>query len=466
MSIRNKFTLFLILLLFLFLGLNLAAYLYISSKLFITGRVDTYMISASIISRLVTERGDNECYQVIGDRRLFEYMPVAIARVYKDNSFDYLCGLVNDIGIVREAIKNIHREYGFFNYNSSYIGIFKNADMGDGQRFLVIFNYGKDITNYSKLKNSIVIFDIILFLIFGSVVYLVVRRLYFKPFDNLMQRLKALQVEDDFALENDKRDETAMIISSVAALIRRLKGEKSELLKINEELRKAQDDLIKSERLSTVGKIAASIAHEVGTPLGTIRGYIDIVGRGIRENKTDNIYDYLKKMDNEIVRISNILRELLDYARPPKFNMKKDDVGSAIMEAINFVSLQKSFSNIKISFDNNEKIFAIFDKDRLKQILVNLLMNAKDAMNGEGDINISLSQDERYAIISVKDSGCGINESDKDKIFEPFYTTKPSGQGAGLGLAIVKRLVESMNGKIEFESKKDSGTVFRVYLKR
>ncbi len=466
MSIKQKFTFFLMLLMFLFVALNLAAYLYISYRLFMSGKVDTYMISASIISRLVTEKGDRECYQVIGDRKLFEYMPVAIARVYKDNSFDYLCGLVNDTGIIREALKSVSREYGFFDYGSGYIGIFKNADTGDGQRYLIIFSYEKDIASYSKLRNSIVIFDVILFLILGMVIYSVVRRLYFKPFENLMVRIKSQQIEDDFLSESDKKDETAVIISSVATLIRNLKREKAELLRINEELRKAQDDLIKSERLSTVGKIAASIAHEVGTPLGTVRGYIDIVGKGIRENRTENIGEYLRKMDNEIVRISNILRELLDYARPPKFNMKKDDVGLAVTEAINFVSLQKSFANIRIRFNNNEKISAVYDKDRIKQVLINLLMNAKDAMNGNGDVEISLTQDEGYAVISVKDNGCGINEADREKIFEPFYTTKPSGQGSGLGLAIVKKLVESMDGKIDFESGRNTGTVFRVYLKK
>ncbi|MCX7943730.1 MAG: HAMP domain-containing histidine kinase [Deltaproteobacteria bacterium] len=466
MSIKNKFTLFLILLVFLFVTLNLAAYLYISSRLFMTGRVDSYMISASIISRLVIEKGDKECYQVIGDRRLFEYMPVAIARVYKDDTFDYLCGLVNDVGIIKQALKFVKKDYGFFDYNGDYIAIYKNTDMAEGQKHLIIFEYTKDITNYNKLRNSIIIFDIILFFIFGVVLYLVVRRLYFKPFENLMQKIKSLPVEDDFVIESNKRDETALIISSVATLIRNLKNEKSELIRINEELKKTQNDLIRSERLSTVGKIAASIAHEVGTPLGTIRGYIDIINKGIRENKTENINEYLKKMDNEIVRISNILRELLDYAKPPKFNMKRDEIVSAISDAINFVKLQRSFSNIEIRFEPTEKIEAEFDRDRLKQILVNLLMNAKDAMNGNGKIDVLLGSDEKYIVVSIRDYGCGISESERDKIFEPFYTTKPSGQGSGLGLAIVKRLIESMNGKIEFESKRNEGTVFKIFLKK
>ncbi|MCX7959680.1 MAG: hypothetical protein N3B13_11600, partial [Deltaproteobacteria bacterium] len=353
MSIKNKFTLFLILLIFMFVALNLAAYLYISSTLFMSGRVDTYMISASIISRLVAEKGDKECYQVIGDRKLFVFMPVAIARVYKDNSFDYLCGLVNDTGIIKKALEVIgNKDYIFFSYDSDFIAIMKNADTGENQRHMIIFGYEKDINNYTKLRNSIVIFDVIIFLIFGLVLYGVVRRLYFKPFENLMERVKSLRITDDFTSEGDKKDETAMIISSVATLIRNLKSEKAELLRINEELKKAQNDLINSERLSTVGKIAASIAHEVGTPLGTVRGYIDIIGKGVRENKTENIGEYLRKMDNEIVRISGILRELLDYARPPKFNMRRDEVGSAIVDAINFVNLQKFFANIKIRFDS------------------------------------------------------------------------------------------------------------------
>ncbi|MGB9601009.1 MAG: sensor histidine kinase, partial [Myxococcota bacterium] len=104
--------------------------------------------------------------------------------------------------------------------------------------------------------------------------------------------------------------------------------------------------------------------------------------------------------------------------------------------------------------------------DRIKQILINLLMNAKDAMNGEGVVEINLSEDDNFTIVGVRDNGCGIPDSDKEKIFEPFFSTKPSGQGSGLGLAIVKRLIESMNGKIEFESVYGKGSTFKIYLRK
>ncbi len=466
MSIKRKFIVLLVAILSIFIILNLGAYLYISSRLFMSGKLDTYMISASIIAHLVAEKGDKECYNVIKDRKLFEYMPMAVARVYNDSSFDYICGLVNDTIIIQKALKQIKGRYGLFHFDSDYIAIIKDTDTEDYQRFIIIFAYEKDIKNYIKLRNSIIVFDFILFLIFGLVLYAVVRRLYFRPFENLIERLNESKIEDEFMEGNIKRDETALVISSVATLIRNLKNEKAELIKTNEELKKAQDDLIRTERLSTVGKIAASIAHEVGTPLGTVRGYIDIVNKGIKDGKIQSVGEYLKRMDNEIVRISNILRELLDYARPPRFNMKRDEINSVITEVINFVSLQKSFSGIGINFKPEGKMVTEFDRDRVKQILINLLMNAKDAMHGDGEILITLRQDEKFAIISIKDSGCGINDADKDKIFEPFYTTKPAGQGSGLGLAIVKRLVESMNGRIEFESIKGQGTIFSIFLKK
>lgn len=424
------------------------------------------MISASIISQLVIDKGDKECYQVIGDRRLFEYMPVAVARIYKDNSFDYLCGTVSNTDIIKYANSIMKGQYTFFNYGTDYIAVIKNTDTSLDYKHLIIFNYEKDVKNYEKLRNAIVVFDLILFTIFAMIIFILVRRLYFKPFENLKERLTSLKMEDDFLSSDSIRDETAIILSSVAALIRNLKNEKAELIRINEELKKAQNDLIMSERLSTVGKIAASIAHEVGTPLGTVRGYIDIVNKGIKEGKTDNITEYLRRMDNEIIRISNILRELLDYAKPPKFNIRDEELNSVISEVINFLSFQKSFKEIKIEFNPEKTLKAKFDRDRVKQILINLLMNARDAMNGKGIIEIKIDESENYTIVSIRDSGCGISDFDKDKIFEPFYTTKPSGQGSGLGLAIVKRLIESMNGKIEFESEKGKGSTFKVYLQK
>ncbi|MGC8927303.1 MAG: sensor histidine kinase [Myxococcota bacterium] len=466
MSIKYKFIFFLILITTIFIVLNLFVYLYISFKLFNSGKIDTYMISASIVSQLVIEKGDKECYQVIGDRRLIEYMPVAVARIYKDNSFDYLCGIVNDTGIIKYAISVIKGQYTFFTYGTDYIAILKNTDTSLQYRHLIIFGYEKDIKNYERLRNAIIIFDVILFTIFVMVIFILVRRLYFRPLENLKDKLTSSQIEDDLLITDSIRDETAIILSSVASLIRRFKNEKVELIRINEELKKAQNDLILSERLSTVGKIAASIAHEVGTPLGTVRGYIEIIGKEIKGGRTESISEYLKRMDNEIVRISNILKELLDYARPPKFNMKEEELNPVISEVINFLSVQKSFNKIQIKFNEPKRVVANFDKDRIKQILINLLMNAKDAMNGEGVVEINLSEDDNFTIVGVRDNGCGIPDSDKEKIFEPFFSTKPSGQGSGLGLAIVKRLIESMNGKIEFESVYGKGSTFKIYLRK
>lgn len=468
MSLKGRSVLFLILFLAVFTVLNLTAYIYISKRLFNSGKIDTFMISASIMSRLIEERGDKECYQVISDRNLFEYMPIAIARVYKDGGFDYLCGIVTDTGLVKYAIEQMTgRYYNFFNYGTDYIGVMKDTASGDGTRHLVIFGYEKDLQVFRQLRNTIIVFDIILFVIMGIVIYLLIRRLYLRPFEYLTERLSSVPLQDEFLKEDSfSGDESRRILSSVASLIRNLKNEKEELLKTNEELKKAQEDLIRTERLSTLGKIAASIAHEVGTPLGTVRGYIDIAGKEIQLKRTENISEYLRKMDSEILRISNILKELLDYARPPLFNIIDESVNKVINEVIHFLMMQRSFGKMKIHFDSKTELMAKMDRDRMKQVLINLLINSRDATDQNGNVWLNLSADERWVIISVRDDGCGIKESDRDRVFEPFYTTKPSGQGSGLGLAIVKRLIDSMNGKIELDSHFGKWTEFRIYLRR
>ncbi len=467
MSLKRRLLLFLSILLIVFTILNLSVYIYLSKRLFDSGKIDTFLISASIMSRLLDEKGDKECYQVISDRKLFEYMPVAIAKIYKDGSFDYLCGTVTDIKLVKWAMQNISGRYGFFYYRSEYTGIFNDSNSSDGSRYLIIFGYEKDINNFRKLKSTIIFFDTILFTIMGVVIYLLIRRLYLKPFEYLTERLKSAPLADEFIKEIDNsQDELGRILSSVASLIRNLKSEKEELLKKNEELRKAQEDLIRTERLSTLGKIAASIAHEVGTPLGTVRGYIDLINKGIKTNRTENINEYLNKMDNEIVRISNILKELLDYARPPRFNIVDETINRIISEAISFLMMQKSFKEMKIHFNCSIDFRALVDRDRIKQILINLLMNSRDATEGKGNVWIGLGANDKWTIITIRDDGCGIKEGDKNKIFEPFYTTKPSGQGSGLGLAIVKKLIDSMDGKIEFDSHYGKWTEFRIFLKK
>jgi C4-dicarboxylate-specific signal transduction histidine kinase len=135
--------------------------------------------------------------------------------------------------------------------------------------FLSIILIEKDIKNYQQLQTSILISNLIILVILGIVIYFLIRRLYFKPFENLKDRLTSSNLDNTFLEEKTNRDETAAIISSVASLIRNLRNEKAELLITNEALKQAQDDLIKSEQISTVGKIAASIAHEVCQKLVT-----------------------------------------------------------------------------------------------------------------------------------------------------------------------------------------------------
>ena len=257
MSLKNRFILFLSIILIIFTALNITAYFYISSRLFKSGKIDTYMISASIISTLVLERGDKECYQILKDRKYFEYMPIAIARIYEDNSYDYICGTTNDTSIIKYALNDIKGEYTFFKYDSEYIAIMRNTDTTPPTRHLIIFPFEKDIKNYQQLQTSILIFNLIILVILGIVIYFLIRRLYFKPFENLKDRLTSSNLDNTFLEEKTNRDETAAIISSVASLIRNLRNEKAELPITNEALKQAQDDLIKSEQISTVGKIAA-----------------------------------------------------------------------------------------------------------------------------------------------------------------------------------------------------------------
>jgi signal transduction histidine kinase len=248
-------------------------------------------------------------------------------------------------------------------------------------------------------------------------------------------------------------------------------------------LEQARDQLVRAEKLAMVGRLSAGIAHEIGSPLGAILGYVDMLRHEIRDNGSTGNIEFLDRMEREINRINRIVRELLDYARPASFRLEDVDLRKSVQDVTALLSPQKAFRSVEIAADLGEGSVAVHsDWDRLRQVLMNLLFNASDSMGGKGRIEITVerrpgvktdegrgTRDEGppggFVALTIKDTGCGIARDEIDRIFEPFYTTKVPGAGTGLGLAVSQRLVEQMGGRIEVRSTPGEGTAFSVILR-
>ena len=216
-----------------------------------------------------------------------------------------------------------------------------------------------------------------------------------------------------------------------------------------------------ADKLASIGRFASGIAHEVGNPLGSISAYAQILLMG-GESETER-REYLQAINSESKRIGELLKHLLDFSRPTADNIEWVDVNCVIDQALKLVSAQERFKTIQLTkqLDTPSPQVRIVS-DQLKQVLINLFLNAADAMPDGGRLTVKSDTDSQFVFISVTDTGTGIKPEDRERLFDPFFTTKP--EGIGLGLVISARLVEKYGGVIEVHSDEEVGSTFTVLL--
>jgi two-component system NtrC family sensor kinase len=260
------------------------------------------------------------------------------------------------------------------------------------------------------------------------------------------------------AMSDDLRKERAALTARLA-----------ELEQTTRELRAAQASLVRSEKLASVGRLSAGIAHEIGNPLTSILGLVELLRGGGLE--PDEQAEFLKRIQGETERIHRIIRDLLDFARAnpeTAADHGETDLKDVVDRAVTLVAPQKDLRRITIERRIPEDLPKVRGtEDRWTQVLLNLLLNAADAIEGEGTISIALEHDEedRSVLLSVADTGPGIAKEVRDRLFEPFVTTKPPGSGTGLGLAVCLTLVEDLGGTLEAGDAPGGGARFVAHAK-
>jgi len=239
----------------------------------------------------------------------------------------------------------------------------------------------------------------------------------------------------------------------------------AEITAKNRQLEQARHEILQSEKMASVGRLAAGIAHEIGNPAGIVTGYIHMLKAGnITEEQRE---DFLERMEGEIERISSTIRELLDFARPASGQTAAVQLNDSINECVALFSYQKDAQACKVIFEPAENLPEINANARiLQQLVINLMLNARDAMPGGGTITITtrLLPGDNALELTVADTGCGIAPEHTNLIFDPFFTTKEPGKGTGLGLSNAHRIVELQGGTINMESEPGRGTRFTITL--
>ena len=281
-----------------------------------------------------------------------------------------------------------------------------------------------------------------------------------------------------FDQEESSKNEIGQLSRSLKMMLKRLETNKRELKanissleEANLEIKKAQDEIIKSEKMASAGRLATGVAHEIGNPLSIILGYLELLKRG--DLKHEENIDFVERIESEVTRINQIIRELLDFSRPASAEHEETAIHQALMETVDMLALQPMMEQIEIRQELNAiKNVVWAGTAQLKQVFLNIILNAADAMieTGSSDgsppkiLHIDTENEDDDIVINFTDTGIGISQEELGRIFDPFFSTKEPGKGTGLGLSVCYTIIEGLGGRIQAESVPGKGTKVTVVI--
>lgn len=229
-----------------------------------------------------------------------------------------------------------------------------------------------------------------------------------------------------------------------------------------------EKQLVHTQKMESIGTLAAGIAHEVGNPLASISSLVQVM---LRSENDASLREKLELIKDQVSRISKIIRNLVDFSRPSTYELKLTDVNELLYKSLNIVKVGKKAKDIEFKTDLNLKLPLVpLIPDQIEQVFLNILLNAVDAINekeikkNENIISLGSNIDDNHLTIKISDTGKGMTNKEIDKIFEPFYTTKKEGKGTGLGMWISYGIIKSFEGEIIVESKPGEGSTFLIKL--
>jgi len=305
---------------------------------------------------------------------------------------------------------------------------------------------------------------------------------YVQPVDRMVQAAENYRSDGLHAFLAEKpANELGQLAGSIQAMVQRIETDKEKLTSAVEELAEKnsllqanQREMVRTEKLASVGRLAAGLAHEIGNPLGVAQGYLQLLS--MDDCREEERAEYTAKALRELERVDGLIRRLLDYARAGQGEPVRFDLHYLLGEIVGDLKVQPFLRGIRLDLVRQAAASDVCaDREQLRQVILNCVLNAVDAVKAgrhhdSGTIQIvtALSDapgNERNMLrISITDNGVGIPDELLDTVFDPFFTTKELGAGTGLGLSVSLGLVESMGGRMEIQSRAGEGTTVFILL--
>jgi signal transduction histidine kinase len=261
-----------------------------------------------------------------------------------------------------------------------------------------------------------------------------------------------LDVTVSFANRNDEIGDVGRNFNE---MVKQLRDSRQEIQRLY------RTQISRAEHLATLGEMAAGLAHEIRNPLAGIAGVMDIVGRDLPDSSPAR--EVVKDVSREILRVNRIVTDLLETARPKPADYRMADLNATAERAVMLARQHTLARPVRLELEKAAELPPVeHDTQQINQVLLNLLLNAIQAIDGGGEIKVRLAQRDENAIVAVEDNGAGIAPEHLPNLFRPFYTTK--GKGTGLGLSLARRIVEDHGGHIEVTSELGHGARFEVFL--
>jgi len=364
-----------------------------------------------------------------------------------------------------------------FVLNDWYFGDYEPILNLEKQRIGILY-VGQRLRTFTGVRDQVVFSFLgiasILFIVIIAMSYLVTRSIT-RPLSEMVDVTKSIaKGELDREVQVDSRDELGQLAVSFNKMVTSLKKMRLELQewantleqKVKERteaLSKMQQKVVQAQRLASVGKLAAGIAHEINNPLGGILVFSSLILEQIPEDDPNR--ENLQEIVHQTMRCRDIVKGLLQFSRQEPGKATQVKINEALNTTLSLIEKQALFHNIQVTRKFTEPLPPIMaDLSQLQQVFMNVILNAVQAMDGAGELTLTTRSDTSAGKVSIEiaDTGCGIAPELMDRIFDPFFTTKEIGQGTGLGLAIAYGIVTKYQGRMSVASEVGKGARFTI----